>query len=462
MHSLKHSIRSITTGLFYTTVVAALGASVASAKVSPEKAAQLGGAQLTPMGAERAANADGSIPAWTGGLKKLPAAYKPGERLVDPYAGEAPLFAITAANANQHKDKLSPGQLALLNRYPDSFKMNVYPSHRSARLPDTEYQRIKTGATQTDMVEGGNGLVNFSASVPFPIPQSGQEVIWNHITRYRTPLGVSRRYTQIPVQASGGFTPVLFEESVLFANRFADNPNPNRLFVFLQRILAPARLEGDVLLVHENIDQIKEPRSAWLYNAGQRRVRLAPTIAYDGPGTASDGLRTSDDLDMFNGALDRYNWELKGKRELYIPYNSYRLRDGKLAYKDILNKGHMNPEHLRYELHRVWVVEATLKEGSRHIYARRTFFVDEDTWQIAIADHYDGRGELWKVKEGHEVMHYQVAVPWLACESLYDLNSGRYLVTGLDNEEEGYQYDFNYQGKFRDFTPAALRRAGRR
>lgn len=462
MQSFCHSIRSCTATVLCSAALFGLAAGQAQAKVSPEQAARLGGSELTPVGAERAGNADGSIPAWTGGMKALPPTYKPGGRLVDPYANEKPLFSISAQNVQQYQDKLSPGQIALLNRYPGSLQMNVYPSHRSARLPEVEYQRIKDGATETDLVQGGNGLVNFSANVPFPIPQNGQEVIWNHITRYRTALGLSRSYTQIPVQANGSFTPVLFEENVLFANRFANNPNPNRLFVFLQRILAPARLEGDVLLVHENIDQIKEPRSAWIYNAGQRRVRLAPTIAYDGPGTASDGLRTSDDLDMFNGALDRYNWELKGKRELYIPYNSYKLRDGDLSYKDILSKGHMNPDHLRYELHRVWVVEATLKEGSRHIYARRTFFVDEDTWQIAIADHYDGRGELWKVKEGHEVMHYQVAVPWLACESLYDLNSGRYLVTGLDNEEKGYQYDFNYIGKFGDFTPAALRRAGRR
>jgi hypothetical protein len=321
---------------------------------------------------------------------------------------------------------------------------------------------IKDGAMETDLVSGGNGIVNFKANVPFPIPGSGLEVIWNHITRYRTALGFKRRYIQAPVQANGNFAPVLFEEEALFANRFPDNPDPNRLFVFLQRILAPARLEGDVLLVHENIDQIKEPRSAWVYNAGQRRVRRAPNIAYDGPGTASDGLRTADDLDLYNGAPDRYEWELVGKREMYIPYNTYDLRRGDLKYTDIMKAGHMNPEYLRYELHRVWVVEARLKEGARHIYARRTFYVDEDTWQIAVVDHYDGRGELWKMKEGHMVQHYQVNVPWISAESLHDLISGRYVVIGLDNEEKGYQYDFDYKGRFEDFTPAALRRAGRR
>lgn len=443
-------------------LVALLLTGPALAKTTPEQAAELGGERLTPVGAERAGNADGTIPPWTGGIKEFPEDYEVGERLVDPYEDDDELFTITAENVGQYADKLSPGQIAMFERYPDSYEMPVYPTRRSAFLPDSEYALIKEWATKTDLVQGGNGLVDFRASTPFPIPESGLEVIWNHITRYRTPLGVKRRYIQAPVQANGAFAPVLFEEEALFANRVPDNPYPNRLFVFLQRILAPARLEGDVLLVHENLDQVKEPRSAWVYNAGQRRVRRAPNIAYDGPGTASDGLRTADDLDLFNGAPDRYNWELKGKQEMYIPYNSYALLDGDLDYDDILEAGHMDPDHLRYELHRVWVVDATLKEGERHIYARRTFYIDEDTWQIAVVDHYDGRGELWKLKEGHPIVHYQVAVPWLATESLHDLNSGRYVIIGLDNEEDGYTYDFGWQGSFEDFTPAALRRAGRR
>lgn len=454
--TISKALKSISLG------VAVLAAPAAWSAISAEEAARLGGDELTPVGAERAGNADGSIPPWTGGLEAAPEGYVEGERLVDPYAGEQELYRITAANHEEYKDLLSPGQIALLKRYPDTFSMPVYPTHRSARLPESEYARIKEGATTTSLLEGGNGIVNFNANVPFPIPNSGVEVVWNHITRYRTELGLARRYTQIPVQSNGNFSPVLFEEFSLFANRIADNPYPNRLFVFLQRILAPARLEGDVLLVHENIDQIAEPRSAWIYNAGQRRVRRAPSVAYDGPGTASDGLRTADDLDMFNGAPDRYEWELVGKQELIIPYNSYKLRSGDVDYKDIVQPGHMNPEYLRYEKHRVWVVESKLKDGARHIYARRTFYIDEDTWQMSIIDHYDGRGELWKVKEGHEVSHYQVNVPWLAVESLHDLNSGRYLLIGLDNEEKGYQYDFSWTGTFDEFTPAALRRAGRR
>jgi hypothetical protein len=451
-----------TVSAFVVVLIVGLASPLVAAKATPEQAASLGGDEITPVGAERAGNADGSIPAWTGGLSEFPAGYKVGDRLVDPFADDKPLFTIDASNYEQYAENLSPGQIALLKRFPDTFRMAVYPTRRSAALPDEEYVLIKEGATETDMVEGGNGLLNFKANVPFPFPANGLEVIWNHITRYRTALSFQRRYTQIPVQVNGNFAPVLFEEEAMFANRVPDNPYPNRLFVFLQRILAPARLEGDVLLVHENIDQIVEPRAAWIYNAGQRRVRRAPSVAYDGPGTASDGLRTADDLDLFNGAPDRYDWKLVGKRELYIPYNSYKLLDGNLKYKDIINAGHMNPEYTRYEKHRVWVVDSTLKEGARHIYARRTYYVDEDTWQIGIIDHYDGRGELWKLKEGHPISHYQVKIPWLAAESLHDLISGRYVVIGLDNEESGYTYDFDFKTGFKNFTPQALRRAGRR
>jgi hypothetical protein len=208
------------------------------------------------------------------------------------------------------------------------------------------------------------------------------------------------------------------------------------------------------------MNQVEQPRQAWSYNAGQRRVRLAPQIAYDAPGTATDGQRTTDNLDMFNGAPDRYNWKLVGKKELYIPYNSFKLADRNLKYSDILQAGHPNPDHLRYELHRVWQVEATLKEGARHVYAKRTFFIDEDTWQAAIVDHYDGRGELWRVGEAHEMQFRDAQTPWIAGEMLYDLQSGRYLASGLTNEE-GQGLDFKEVFKHSDFTPQAIRRMGR-
>jgi hypothetical protein len=442
------------------TFLAALGlmAPNAFAEITSEQAASLGGDEFTPIGAERAGNAAGTIPAWTGGMTELPAGYVEGQPLVDPFPDEQPLFTITAQNFEQYKENLSTGQIALLQRYPDTFRMPVYTSHRTAAYPETMYAAVKEDALTAKTTPDGNGLINVDSYVPFPFPKSGVEVIWNHVLRYRGG-SVKRSYTQIPVQANGSFSPVVFEDQLTFAQYLGTSP-PNRLFYYKQSIKAPARLEGDVLLVHENINQVTEPRAAWVYNAGQRRVRRAPDVAYDGPGNASDGLRTADDLDMYNGAPDRYEWKLLGKKELYIPYNSFRLGSKDLKYKDVVLAGHLNPNYLRYELHRVWVVEATLKEGARHIYAKRTFYVDEDTWQISIADLYDGRGELWRVKESHNNIHYQVRVPWYALETSHDLISGRHLPIGLGNELRGYQYNWDYKVQERDYTPAALRRSG--
>ena len=430
------------------------------AAVSPDEAAKLGNT-LTPVGAEMAGNADGSIPAWTGGLPANAGAVDPRGFLADPFANEQPLFTITAQNVDQYKDKLTPGQLAMFKRYPESYKMPVFPTHRSANLPAAVLEATKQNAVNTKMVEGGNGLENFKTANPFPIPQNGLEAIWNHITRYRGG-SVRRLVTQATPQPNGSYSLVYFQDEFVFRDALTDydsSKSSNVLFYFKQRVTAPSRLAGNVLLVHETLDQVKEPRLAWLYNAGQRRVRRAPQVSYDGPGTAADGLRTSDNLDMYNGAPDRYDWKLEGKKEIYIPYNAYKLDSPSLKYSDIIKAGHINQDLTRYELHRVWHVTATLKSGERHIYAKRDFYIDEDTWQAALIDHYDGRGTLWRVAEAHAQYYYDKQVPWYTVETLYDLLSGRYLALGMKNEEK-QAYDFNYKAAGSDYTPAALRQAG--
>lgn len=208
------------------------------------------------------------------------------------------------------------------------------------------------------------------------------------------------------------------------------------------------------------MNQVREPRQAWTYNPGQRRVRRAPNVAYDNPGTASDGQRTADQLDMFNGAPDRYEWTLVGRREMYVPYNSYKLHSDTLAYDQILRPGHLNPDLLRYERHRVWVVDAKLRAGTSHIYGRRTFFLDEDSWQILVVDQYDTRGELWRASECYSINYYHVPMVFQTVETTYDLQNGRYFALGLNNQEPADQFDVTMS--LDDFTPDALRRLGRR
>lgn len=434
----------------------------ANAAVTSEEAAKLK-KELTPVGATRAGNADGSIPAWTGGITKPVAGYSKGDHHPDPFAADKVSFTITAKNVEQYKDNLTPGQVKLFKTYPDTFKMHVYPTRRSASMPQNVYDAIADNATKAELILGGNGISNAVLGVPFPIPTTGLEVIWNHITRYRGEKAeiVS---SQVAPTASGDYTMMEMKNSILFkytepgmtADKLADD---NIVFKFKQVTTQPARLAGTALLVHETLNQDSEPRKAWTYNTGQRRVRLAPNIAFDTPGTATDGLRTTDDFDMYNGSPSRYNWKLIGKKEVYIPYNSYKLHAKGLDYDDLIKPGHINQDYVRYEKHRVWQVEATLKEGMRHTYKKRVFFIDEDNWQVSVADIYDNRDELYRVAMAHELNYYELPASWSTLDVYYDLQSRRYLAQGLDNHSKMYNFDANLTDK--KFTKSALRRAGR-
>jgi hypothetical protein len=431
--------------------------SVAAAP-SSEDLARLG-KDLTPLGAEKAGNAEGTIPEWEGGITKPPAGYSPGMHHPDPYAADSVLFTINGSNVAEHADKLSAGHKAMLGTY-GTFKMNIYPARRSASFPQRIYDATARVAASAVLVENGSGVTGATEGIPFPLPESGVEVIWNHLLRYRGDIA-SRKIAQAAPTRGGKYTLVKFDDefNVLYSHEGATEESlENKILLFKQSVTAPARLAGGILLVHETLNQAKEHRSAWLYNPGQRRVRRAPNVAYDNPGTASDGMRTSDQFDMFNGAVDRYNWKLVGKQEIYVPYNSYKLHSDTLTYKDILKPLHINPDHLRYELHRVWIVEATLKDGSRHIYKRRTFYVDEDSWQILLVDQYDNRDQLWRVSEGHVINYYEEPTLWTTLEVHTDLQAGRYLAIGLDNESS--MYDFKIERTRDDYTPAALRRSG--
>ncbi|MFT5813076.1 MAG: hypothetical protein ACI9VT_000816, partial [Psychroserpens sp.] len=441
----------------------ALASSTATAKISEQHAAKLE-KELTPFGAVRAANKDGSIPAWTGGIKSVPAGYKVGDHHIDPFADDKAMYTITAKNLAEYKSLLTPGQVKLFETYPDTYKMSVYKSRRSASYPEHVYQATLENSTQTELVEGGNGIINAAIGIPFPVPSNGLEAIWNHILRYRGEKIVREGGQAVPT-ASGDYTYMGFDDKLLIPYgvkgvKAEDLQKTNILFKFKQKVTEPARLAGTALLVHETMDQIKTPRQAWTYNTGQRRVRRAPNVAYDAPGTASDGLRTTDDFDMFNGAPNRYNWTLKGKQELLIPYNDYRLHSDDLKYDQILQPGHINPELVRYEKHRVWVVEANLKSDTRHTYKKRVFYIDEDSWQVAVTDIFDNRDELYRVGVAHGINYYEVPTQWSTLEVFHDLQSRRYIAMGLDNEAS--MYDFSADLQDVDFTSSALRREGRR
>ena len=448
-------MKTMTRVLAAAVAVALLGAAApASAALSAAEIARLG-ADLTPIGAEKAGNKDGTIPAWTGGLCAPPAGWTAAQGYTDPFASDKVLFTITKANAAQYKDKLAPGVLAMLNKY-DNFKMNVYPTHRTACYPQEVYDNVKAQAGKVELQ--GFGIANRGPStVPFPIPKSGMEAIWNHTMRYLGG-GISRDYNSFPVRANGDFYKIGVHEYRIF-NQNMDPPQDNLLLGFLSFFTSPATLEGTVFLVHEPVDQVKQSRSAWIYNAGQRRVRRAPDLAYDNVNDGTEGLRTTDQFDAYNGAPDRYDWKIVGKREVYVPYNSYKLASKSLKYKDMIQKNTANADLLRYELHRVWEIEATLKAGSKHVYGKRVFFLDEDSWSVLYEDAYDTRKQLWRVSMFPMIQFYDAKVPWYRANIWHDLNNGGYLFSNVDNEIKT-PWKFGEKGKWGEFQPDSLRRIG--
>ena len=428
------------------------------AKATAQEVERLG-KDLTPTGAEKAGNKDGSIPAWDGGLAKAPAGFDPKKGYADPYASEKPLFAITAQNASQYADKLSPGQIAFLKKNP-GYRMNVYPTHRSAALPQAVYDDIKKNAAAAELTADGNGVVKSGTSpIPFPFPKAGEDLLWDHSFRWRGG-SLERESSWYVVQPGGGHFRVATTDRFVFENAgYLDTKRDNMNFVWMGYYRAPATLEGTILLVWDTIDQAKEARSGWLYNAGTRRVRRVPELCCDYSADGTDGLRFTDQYDGWNGTTDRYTWKLLGKKEMYIPYNDYRITDKSLKEGDVLKPGMVNPDLVRYELHRVWAVEGTLKEGKRHVFAKRVMYFDEDSYQLAAADLYDSRGQLWRLQETFAMQYYDANVPFYSGMTFYDLNSGAYTLAFTSFEEKGVA-TFGVRGKLADFQPDALRRMG--
>lgn len=418
-------------------------------------------ADLTPVGAERAGNASGTIPEWTGGIAQALPGYQPGDHHPDPFAGEAPLFSIDRDDVSQYESHLSEGQLAMLARY-DDWVMQVYPSHRSAALPQRVYQKTAENGRAGRLSTDGEAVLDVAEGLPFPFPENARELIWNHRLRYKG-SGSRRHISLVAPAASGAFNEVTMSVETLglyYQQGATLESIDNKLLYFLQYIDTPARLAGTYLLVHESLNQARQPRAAWVYNPGRRRVIRAPNVAYDNPSVATDGLAVSDMVDMFNGALDRFDWELVGKREMYVPYNAYRVHSKDLDYDDLVLPGHIDTNYLRYELHRVWVVEARLKPGLRHINPRRTYYLDEDSYQILLVDHYDARGELWRYSEAHPIVFYEVPTLWTTIEIHHDLQSGRFVSYRLNPRKP--IPPFNMEMNEKDFTPQALRRKGKR
>lgn len=430
----------------------------AQAGVTEAEAARLG-KDLTPLGAEMAGNKDGSIPAWKGGHAGAPAGYRSGAQRPDPYAADKPLYAITGKNMDQYADQLSDGVKALLKKHP-GYRVDVYPTRRSAAAPDWYYENTARNATRAKTKHNGLAIEGACGGVPFPIPRDGYEVMWNHLLAWR---GEASKI-QIRTYVVNGGKPVMASHAVNEENRPYSSKNSCTRFNgnywdLMQTTMGPPFKAGETILARDPLDQVGKGRQAWQYLVGQRRVRRAPSIAYDTPDSVTSGSNYFDEVFNFAGALDRFQWKLIGKKELIIPYNNNGMWLRKA--EAVIGEPHLNPDTVRWEKHRVWVVEATLAAGNRNVLPKRRFYIDEDSWGAALYDGWDAQGQLWHSGFGYSIVLFELPATALYTFSIYNHLSNSYnLVNFPAGPDEQLRQVPPYPENY--FTPENLAGQGTR
>ncbi|MDD2735511.1 MAG: DUF1329 domain-containing protein [Desulfuromonadaceae bacterium] len=425
------------------------------AGVTKEETAQLG-KKLTPMGAEKAGNKEGTIPAYDtsifGNHEKKGILSKK-----DPFANERPLFSINAKNMAQYADKLTEGEKALMKKYPTTFRMDVYRTHRTTGIPKWINDATIKNVGKAVLVDDGNGIRNAQAFIPFPIPKNGHEAMWNQHTAYM-PTCLNNMVSAYTVDSNGRPVQSAVAEVIQEYPYWDIKKKDVTYFAEVtQKFIGPARRAGEGVMVFSSINPMEYKVKAYLYLPGQRRVKLAPEVGFDSPEPASSGATTYDDNLLYSGSLERYNFKLIGKKEMYVPYNNYKMQYHSTPAV-LFQKGHMNPDYLRYELHRVWVVEATLKPTSRHVYHRRVFYIDEDSWWADASDEYDARGQLYRAGFAYMTPSLEYPAPQAQPIAHFDLITGQYTINGYAGEK-GYM-EFTDKMPPSHWTPGSLSGSG--
>ena len=384
----------------------ALIGSTGRARADVSNAASLA-TTLTPFGAERAGNAAGTIPAWTGGLTQVPAGvtWAPDSSLPpDFFASDAMLYKVDTSNLSQYGSLLSDGvQMLIKNK---GFYINVYPTRRTHALPQWVYDNVASNVTRVTP-EGGDYRLGFNGAyggIPFPILssdplQAGAQLLWNHEARFTGSWQDQNvcGYTVengVPILVSG-------QENQYKADYYQRDGNPagfdHRFYTVLLRQFAPSTVAGGEALGFISANPTVLPNNSWALLQGQGRVRKTPNLVFDTPSSYVDAISNYDEIFGFNGALYKYDWKLLGKREMLIPYNNNKIFS--LAAPPLHKPDFFDPEAVRWELHRVWQVEATLHEAERNVLARRMMYLDEDTSIIALVDSWDSAGNMMRIHQ---------------------------------------------------------------
>jgi hypothetical protein len=372
------------------------GLSVASADAAQD--ASLLRTTLTPWGAIRAGNADGSIPAWTGGYTTLPQGFKPGDPIGELFPQEQPILTIDSNNVSQYADRLSEGAVDLINRY--GYSIEVFPSHRTHALPQGIIDRIAANVATAGPVPQGwrFGFQGAFGGIPFPILDpdpliAGPQVVYNANTQFK---GYA---SKVPFQGwsvNSGQLAFAFSATYLQAYPYyqAKSLEEYNGMTFQTNVtyVGPANLVGQALVLYGYTNAALHPQIGWELLNGEGRVRRAPELSFDTPSSQVNDIGNFDELYGFNGSLERYDWKYLGLKEMYVPYNNNKLIT--TAPQPVHLTHFIDPKVVRYELHRCHAVEATLHPGERNVDARRIIYIDEDTYSVMLTDNWDSGGNL--------------------------------------------------------------------
>lgn len=423
----------------------ALTLTTASAYAAPsEEELQLLGNSLTPWGAEKAGSADGSYPPYAGDAKPPAGFDKSSGIWPDLYPDEKPLFSIDANNMAQYEDKLMEGLMELMRRYP-TFRIDIYPTHRDVWMPEVFIQGTMANARNPECKTSadGVGLYGCWAGTPFPIPKNGYEAMWNHALRYSTTSEyISTGYL---VNANGAIT--LLVQTLTYNEFPYFNPDVTPYEgtgQYYQRVhnlnRLPARDVGGQTMLWWPLEFDKYDQRAWSYTPGQRRVRLAPEFAYDTPAPQMGGTMFFDEISLFQGRMDRFKFELKGRKLMYLPYHNWRMHLLRGDPEQLLGPHHFNPDMVRYELRRVWVVEATPLPGVRHMAKRKLFYLDEDTWATIAYEGWDHSDKLFRVMLSNGAINYAdgAFLSYASSMQSYDVSRGQYTALQTQLAEGSY------------------------
>lgn len=418
-----------------------LAAQTGYAAVSVEEAQALGG-NLTKFGSEAGANSDGTIPAYAGGLKTQKKADP--NLYSDPFADEKKLYSVTSQNMKDYEEYLSEGVKAMLQRFP-SYRLDVYPTQRTMSYPDWFLENTVKNATTAKLegkVEGDK--VSGAASdgypyqgIPFPIPKTGYEAVWNYLFRYAPAITQFRSRSWL-VDHSGSRNELPGNDAA-YLHPWSEESGDfrkktfNAVFGFNTLLYSPPTSAGTQFLNYY-LPDAAAPAPIWIYTPGQRRVRKAPEFAYDIPMSSYAGVLMWDEPWGFTGRMDRFNFKLIGKKELIVPYNVFGQQK---SSEEVVSKQHVNPDVLRWEKRRVWVVEASRKESARHAYSKRVFLIEEDCWCMVGTESYDNGGKLWKVQDIFNFPAYDVGGMINNSFVANDLIKGNYVLINVGAEERG-------------------------